>query len=554
VTEQRICRDIVAIGERQVHFRHAGDGPPLLLLHQSPRSSAELVPLMQFLAPHFLVIAPDTPGCGLSDPLQPADAEPTIDAFVDSIVTLLDALGIARAAVFGSHTGAIFGVRLASRYPDRVAALVANGIMLATPEDRAEQTDRYFPRFVPQWDGSHLAWMWSRLRDQLVFYPWYQRDPVHRINWAQTLEEIDAGALDLLQAGDNYRGAYHAVVSYAIGEDLPFLETPTLLLVARQDALSRYVDDYPPLPAGVEVLVVPDFGDIPGAASAFLTRYAPPPARIAKSAVSVRRSLSSSFMDLGSGSLHLQSSSARQGAPLLVLHDLGSSATDLDAMLGGAVGRRPLLVPDLPGNGDSDDFGAVAPADMARVMLKMLEALCVESFDIVAVGASAAVALALREAAPGKSGAVLFAEPTIVPAGADASFARRLVPDLTPDIAGSHLTRAWMFLRDRELFFPWDDRSAEGIIGSARPSRPVELQRGLISLLKSRRVLAAQLEAVLREGTGERLVASGSTMLATAGAPTRRHGFRFDSLPDDRVQWGPALLRALARVHASTSR
>ena len=548
MTEQVISRDFVSIGERQVHFRHAGEGPPLILLHQSPRSSAELVPLIRILAPHFLVIAPDTPGCGLSDPLQPADAEPTIDDFVDAIAALLDALGFARAAVFGSHTGAIFGVRLASRYPDRVAALVANGIMLATPEDRAEQTDRYFPRFVPQWDGSHLSWMWSRLRDQLVFYPWYQRDPLHRINWEQTLEEIDAGALDLLQAGDNYRGAYHAVVSYAIAEDLPFLETPTLLLVAKKDALSRYVDQYPALPAGVEVSVVPDFADIPGAALAFLERHAPPPACMSRSGPAGRRGLASSFVSLDNGSLHLRSSTAGQGRPLLALHDLGSSAPELNATLGGLVGRRPLLAPDLPGNGDSDDLDTITPADVARVLLRLVDALRVDSFDVAAVGGSAAIALALRDAAPARVGAVVVADPTIVPVGADASFARGLVPDLSPDIAGSHLARAWMYLRDRELFFPWHDRSASAIVTLARPSRPVDLHRALIALLKARRVLASQLEAVLPAGTGQKLATSGVAMLATAGSPARRSGLDFDPLPDDRLQWGPALLRALQRA------
>ena len=31
---------------RRVHLRVAGEGPPLLLVHQSPRSSAEWLPLM----------------------------------------------------------------------------------------------------------------------------------------------------------------------------------------------------------------------------------------------------------------------------------------------------------------------------------------------------------------------------------------------------------------------------------------------------------------------------------------------------------------------------
>ncbi|MFO1426382.1 MAG: hypothetical protein U1F11_05305 [Steroidobacteraceae bacterium] len=41
---------------------------------------------MQVLAPHFLVIAPDTPGYGQSDPVAAAGSEPTIDVFADAVI------------------------------------------------------------------------------------------------------------------------------------------------------------------------------------------------------------------------------------------------------------------------------------------------------------------------------------------------------------------------------------------------------------------------------------------------------------------------------------
>jgi haloalkane dehalogenase len=50
-------------GERQVHYRRAGSGSPVILLHQSPTSSREYIPLIQELAGKgFTVFAPDTPG------------------------------------------------------------------------------------------------------------------------------------------------------------------------------------------------------------------------------------------------------------------------------------------------------------------------------------------------------------------------------------------------------------------------------------------------------------------------------------------------------------
>ena len=82
-----ITRHFVDVGSRRVHYRRAGKGPPLLMAHQSPRSSAEYEPLMREWGKHFTCIAPDTPGFGQSDPL--AIEEPTIDDFADAMLAFL---------------------------------------------------------------------------------------------------------------------------------------------------------------------------------------------------------------------------------------------------------------------------------------------------------------------------------------------------------------------------------------------------------------------------------------------------------------------------------
>ena len=73
MTSQAIARGFLTLPGRQVHYRRAGSGPPVVLLHQSPKTSEELVPLIAVLAEHFTVFAPDTPGYGLSDPIAAPD-------------------------------------------------------------------------------------------------------------------------------------------------------------------------------------------------------------------------------------------------------------------------------------------------------------------------------------------------------------------------------------------------------------------------------------------------------------------------------------------------
>ncbi len=96
-----ITRHFVSVGTRRVHYTRAGDGPPVVLLHESPCSSKAMAVYQRVFAESFTAIAFDTPGFGLSDPLP--FEQPEIADFADALAETLDALGIARAAVFGRH-------------------------------------------------------------------------------------------------------------------------------------------------------------------------------------------------------------------------------------------------------------------------------------------------------------------------------------------------------------------------------------------------------------------------------------------------------------------
>ncbi|MBL8306164.1 MAG: alpha/beta fold hydrolase [Rubrivivax sp.] len=525
-----VQRAFVDVGGRQVHLRHAGEGPPVVLLHQSPASSAELEPLIRHLAPHFTVLAPDTPGFGHSDPLAPSDAEPGIDAFVDALLALFDVLGLQQPALFGSHTGAIVATRFAVRHPHRVRALVPNGVLLNTAADRADLLANYFPRFVPDWAGTHLAWLWSRLRDQLVYYPWYRRAAEVRIEWPMTLQEIEAAAADLLNAGDNYRGAYRAVLDYDIAPDLAALRVPTALLVAQTDALSMYVPQYPPPSEWLSHGTPADTPALYDAVSQFLQRHAGEPVKLSWPAGRLA-GLSSRMVMAAGGQWHVRGQAAGAGRPLLVLHDLGSSARALDGLLGGLAGTRPLWAPDLPGHGLSDDFEGHTPEAVATQLLALLEALGVNGFDLLAEGASAAIALALAARGPGTR--VRLMNPRALARDALPTLPAHLPPDLRADNAGSHLFRAWGWLKDRGLYSPWCERTAACALRGLSPPRPAQLQRGLIDLLRARPVFAAQFEAALSAATWDVIAASGATVLALAGHPAHAALAGVQTLPPE---------------------
>ena len=87
-----IQRRFVSIHGRQVHYRIAGQGPALLLIHQSPQNSRMWLAMMQRYADRYTVIAPDTPGFGYSDPL-PGNPM-TIAEFGAATMEFVEAIGL----------------------------------------------------------------------------------------------------------------------------------------------------------------------------------------------------------------------------------------------------------------------------------------------------------------------------------------------------------------------------------------------------------------------------------------------------------------------------
>ena len=114
-------------GDRQVHYRRAGSGPPVVLLHQSPYSSNEHLGLIEDLAAAYTVIAPDTPGNGLSEPLSiPAEAV-TMSDYADGLADFLTEIGLERTALYGFHTGSVCALEFSRRHPERVIVAICNG-------------------------------------------------------------------------------------------------------------------------------------------------------------------------------------------------------------------------------------------------------------------------------------------------------------------------------------------------------------------------------------------------------------------------------------------
>ena len=152
--DPQITRHFARPDGRQVHFRLAGSGPPLVLLHQSPTSSAEMATEIAAFADGFTVISPDTPGYGLSDPL-PVE-RPELDDFATALVEFLDALNLEQVLIYGFHTGAMIGFEFARRHPERVAAAVINGLVACDADEQRDLLASYLE--IPEVTATAATW------------------------------------------------------------------------------------------------------------------------------------------------------------------------------------------------------------------------------------------------------------------------------------------------------------------------------------------------------------------------------------------------------------
>lgn len=106
-----------------VGFELAGapGGLPLLVCHGLADSRRCVWPLAQAASDlNLLVVAPDRPGVGLTDPRR---LECVTD-WVSDAAAVLDALGLERAAVLGISGGGPFAAACAARLPSRVSGLL----------------------------------------------------------------------------------------------------------------------------------------------------------------------------------------------------------------------------------------------------------------------------------------------------------------------------------------------------------------------------------------------------------------------------------------------
>jgi len=180
-------------GDAAIAYSVTGDGPMDLVylpgfishveyLWEGERSAR----FLRRLASFSRLILVDRRGTGLSDRMTP-NAPPPLETQMDDLLSVLDAVGSDRAALFGAGISAMLCALVAATYPRRTSACVLYGTAACgtwRPEYPWNETEAwyeaYFQRLqdgwgTPEYADEILGWLGPSLADDHAVQTWWAR-------------------------------------------------------------------------------------------------------------------------------------------------------------------------------------------------------------------------------------------------------------------------------------------------------------------------------------------------------------------------------------------
>lgn len=213
-------------GDRYYYF-DAGAGAPVLLLHGLSNTGRAWAPqVAEMVSLGYRVIIPDLLGHGASGPV-----ERTFTAYEQgqAILALLEFLGLESAVFVGLSLGGMVALEVATTLPKAVDKLIVAGTFgtMATPNRQEmlniwieilRQPDGCLQRFKSSWVGLVGEAFADSPLGMACYQTWHAQaalqDSRNQINWCEGMKVYD------------------------VGQKLPLVTAPTLVLAGAEDPMS----------------------------------------------------------------------------------------------------------------------------------------------------------------------------------------------------------------------------------------------------------------------------------------------------------------------------
>jgi pimeloyl-ACP methyl ester carboxylesterase/class 3 adenylate cyclase len=222
------CRSVDGV---RIAYAVAGNGPPLVrpatwLTHlQHDWVSPLWRPMLTALATNYTLVRYDERGCGLSE--RHVDRF-DVDAWVDDLEAVVDALGLERFPLFGQSQGAAVAIAYAARHPERVSRMVLYGGFLRgaarNPRIDASALTALQTLTRAGWGGTNPAF--RRIFATLMV----PQADVDELRWFDELQSSST-------TPDNAVRLLDAFLTLDVRDAASRLEVPTLVLHATDDAM-----------------------------------------------------------------------------------------------------------------------------------------------------------------------------------------------------------------------------------------------------------------------------------------------------------------------------
>ena len=471
---------------RKVRYQISGTGPAVLVIHGSPQSSRAVLPLVQHLAQQgFCAIAPDTPGYGLSSPLNEPKQPSTLD-YARALQCFANTLGLTRYGLYGFHTGAAICCTLAAIAPAEVTALTCDGLTAWTKDERNTILQGYLPPFTPSWDGSHMTWLWARIEEQVAFFPWHIAEDRCLMEYDMSpVPRLHANVMDVLQAGDGYRLAYHAAFTFVTENWLPKVICPQLFVCHQNDPLASHYERQ--VFTGFNTELHAEMTSLYAAIVHCLKQETGTLFNATPQTMTDQDGLTHGWVGKAGEALSYTGSfTCSEKAPFLVLlPGAGESKAMFERLISLIALTHNVITLDLPGQGDSEELQhpPTTVAALGEWVSRALQELAITDYCVAGHGLGGRIAAWLVEQEYAKRGAALNIN-TLPETDTD-NWLAHYASDITPVWDGAHLVRAFRIARWERIYSPWYNRS---IAGRKRPGdvlEPAAIHQRACNLLKA---------------------------------------------------------------------
>jgi haloalkane dehalogenase len=477
-------KKFISVDGKTVSYQVWGStGPVIIALHGSPQSARAVAHVCEALAAKgFVVIAPDTPGNGLSDPLLSSEKTTIVD-YAAALHRFVENLGISSHGIYGFHTGAAIACTYAALYPNKANSIFFDGLPNWSADER-ESLVGYLASFEPKWDGSHMTWLWARMEEQTVLVPWHHASSQYRMDYnVSPAEACHANVMDLLKSKNNYIQPYAEALKFNPGNWISLLTSPYICAASFEDVLKEH-------------LTRPGLKDVTGYVYDTREEMYDTASRLfdenKAEAITLDppKEMPCGFTDFGSGQVYWQGNPWQNtNSPTIVfLHGSGDSGTNFTRLAKSMNVYTNTLSFDLPGHGYSNDCSSLSGETIATLAKSYHEA-CLEMGinNYVVVGERLGGLIANEMLVKQFCQRAICIDIQQKLNKQDWQDLESINCLLTPQWDGSHLVRAWRIARWETLFTPWfkRDRKHARVI-SGEQLEPKDIQKRAETLLMAK--------------------------------------------------------------------